>query len=207
MASRGKSRNVGWSTATEDLLSYYRAYGTRDPQEASSRVRQLRVYFKGWRLADIDASAVLGYVNYRKGQGRANVTVNADLAVLRKTQRVAQELGKLDVVPRIRMSRPASPRAGFFEADSFELVADALPPDLALVARVGYVLGWRLSSEVLTLSRRQVDPAEGTLRLEPGMSKNREARVAYLTPELKAGIAEQLTRVKDLERRTGAIMP
>jgi len=103
-------------------------------------------------LADIDASAVLGYVNYRKGQGRANVTVNADLAVLRKTQRVAQELGKLDVVPRIRMSRPASPRAGFFEADSFELVADALPPDLALVARVGYVLGWRLSSEVLTLT-------------------------------------------------------
>jgi integrase len=39
------------------------------------------------------------------------------------------------------------------------------------------------------------------------MGKNREARVAYLTPELKAGIAEQLARVKDLERRTGVIVP
>jgi integrase len=170
MASRGKSRNVGWSTAAEDLLAYYRAYGTRDPEEASSRVRQLTVYFKGWRLADIDASAVLGYVNYRKGQGRANATINADLAVLRKTLRVAQELGKLDVVPRVRMLRPAPPRAGFFEADQFEQVTDALPPDLALVARVGYVLGWRLSSEVLTLTRRRVDLVEGTLRLYQGSS-------------------------------------
>jgi hypothetical protein len=47
MASRGKSRNVGWSTAAEDLLADYRAYGTRDPEEASSRVRQRTVYFKG----------------------------------------------------------------------------------------------------------------------------------------------------------------
>lgn len=99
------------------------------------------------------------------------------------------------------------PRAGFFETDQFERVANALPSDLALVARIGYTLGWRLSSEVLALTRRQVDLAEGTLRLEPGMSKNREARVAYLTPELKAGIAEQLTRVKDLERRMGAVVP
>jgi integrase len=207
MASRGKSRNVGWSTAAEDLLSYYRAYGTRDPEEASSRVRQLTAYFKGWRLADIDASAILGYVHYRKEQGRANATINADLAVLRKTLRVAQELGKLDVTPRVRMLRAAPPRAGFFEADQFERVCKALPDDLALVVRIGYTLGWRLSSEVLTLTRRQVDLAEGTLRLEPGMRKNREARVAYLTPELAAGIGEQLARVKDLERRTGAIVP
>jgi integrase len=157
-------------------------------------------------LADIDPSAILGHVDYRKEQGRANATINADLAVLRKTLRVAQELGKLDVVPRIRMLRPAPPRAGFFEEAQFERVAKALPRDLALVARVGYVLGWRLSSEVLTLTRRQVDLSEGTLRLEPDMGKNRETRVAYLTPELKAGIAKQLARVKDLERRTGAIV-
>jgi hypothetical protein len=77
---------------------------------------------------------------------------------------VAQELGKLDVVPRIRMLRPTPPRAGFFEANQFERAAIALPSDLALVARIGYTLGWRLSSEVLPLTRRQVDAA--TLRQE-----------------------------------------
>jgi integrase len=207
MASRGKSRNVGWSTAAEDLLAYYRAYGTRDLDEASSRVRQLTMYFKGWRLADIDAGAILGYINYRKVQGRANATINADLAVLRKAFRVAHELGKLAMVPRVRMLKPAPPRAGFFEAEQFERVASGLPPDLTLVVRIGYTLGWRLSSEVLTLTKRQVDLAEGTLRLEPGMSKNREARIAYLTPKLAHDIAEQLVRVKDLERRIGAIVP
>jgi integrase len=176
MASQHKSRNVGWDTASQDLQAWYTADGTRDPAEAAGRLRQLTAYFHGWRLADIDASAVLGYINYRKAQGRANATINADLAVLRKTLRVAQELGKLATVPKIRMLRPAPPRAGFFEEAQFERVASALPPDLSLVARIGYTLGWRLSSEVLTLTRRQVDLVEGTLRLEPGIAKNREAR-------------------------------
>ena len=39
------------------------------------------------------------------------------------------------------------------------------------------------------------------------MSEDREARTAYLTPELARGIADQLARVKDLERRMGAIVP
>jgi integrase len=39
------------------------------------------------------------------------------------------------------------------------------------------------------------------------MSKNREARVAYLTPGLAEVLAEQLARLKDLEQRMGAIVP
>jgi hypothetical protein len=61
--------------------------------------------------------------------------------VLRKALRVAQELGKLTTVPRVRILKPASPRAGFFEADQFDRVARALPADLALVVRIGYALG------------------------------------------------------------------
>jgi hypothetical protein len=100
MASRHKSGNVGWDTAAQDLLTWYAAYQSRNPTEAAGRLRQLSAYFKGWRLADIDSAAILGYINYRKAQGRANATINADLAVLRKALRVAQELGKLDTVLR-----------------------------------------------------------------------------------------------------------
>jgi site-specific recombinase XerD len=85
MASQHKSRNVGWDIAAQDLLAWYAAYGTRNPKEASGRVKQLAVFFHGWRLADIDAEAVIGYINHRKAQGRANATINADLAVLRRT--------------------------------------------------------------------------------------------------------------------------
>jgi hypothetical protein len=128
MASQPKSRNVGWDIAAQDLLAWYASYGTRNPKEASGRVKQLTVFFHGWRLADIDAAAVIGYINHRKAQGRANATINADLPVLRKTLRVAQELGKLNTVPRVRMLRPAPPRAGFFEKAPIRAGSKCLAP-------------------------------------------------------------------------------
>jgi integrase len=60
---------------------------------------------------------------------------------------------------------------------------------------------------VLTLTRRQVDLDAGTLRLEPGTTENRNARVAYLTPQLKIAFAEQLTQVKALERELSQVIP
>jgi integrase len=45
------------------------------------------------------------------------------------------------------------------------------------------------------------------LRLEAGKTKNRSGRLAYLTLELKAGITDQLSRVKDFERTTGMLVP
>jgi len=45
------------------------------------------------------------------------------------------------------------------------------------------------------------------LRLEPGSTKNQEGRLVFLTPELKAGIADQLARVKALEREMSTIVP
>jgi integrase len=86
-------------------------------------------------------------------------------------------------------------------------VARELPADLALVARIAYTFGWRLTDEVLPLTRSQVDLEAGTLRLPPGGSKNGDGRLVYLTPELRAGLAEQLARVRTLERELGRIIP
>ena len=60
----------------------------------------------------------------------------------------------------------------------------SFPRTWSFVARLAYVLGWRIDSELLPLQWRQVDFAEGELRLPPGGSKNRDGRVVYLTPEL-----------------------
>ena len=72
---------------------------------------------------------------------------------------------------------------------------------------IAHTFGWRIQSEVLTRERRQLDLETGTLRLEPGTTKNNDGRVVYLTPELKASIVAQLERVKSLERETGQIIP
>jgi integrase len=64
-----------------------------------------------------------------------------------------------------------------------------------------------MQSEILSLERRHVDLEAGTLRLDPGMTKNDDGRVVYLTPELKTALVSQLERVKALERRLGRIVP
>jgi integrase len=201
------SNTVVWETVAQDLLDYYRAYGSRNAKEAEGRLKHLTKYFRGWKLADIDAAAILGYVAHRKRQGRAAATINVELATLKRALRLATEHKKLSDVPVIRLLRPAPPRSGFFDRDQFEAVAQALPVDLALVVRVAYLYGWRIDSEVLTLTRLQVDLDAGTLRLEPGLTKNRDGRLVYLTPELKVAFAEQLARVTALECELSRVIP
>jgi len=60
---------------------------------------------------------------------------------------------------------------------------------------------------VLTLQRRQVDLAAGTLRLKPGTTKNDDGRVVYLTSKLKSLLAAQLERVRALVRELGRYPP
>jgi integrase len=64
-----------------------------------------------------------------------------------------------------------------------------------------------IRSEVLPLERRQLDLKAGTLRLEPGTTKNRDGRVVYLTPELKALLAAQIERVDAVQRKLQRIVP
>ena len=72
---------------------------------------------------------------------------------------------------------------------------------------MAYTLGWRMQSEVLMLERRHLDLETGALRLDPGMAKNDEGRLVYLTPELRTLLGEQLERVRDLERSRKQIVP
>lgn len=57
------------------------------------------------------------------------------------------------------------------------------------------------------MERRHLDLAAGTLRLDPGMTKNGEGRVVYLTDELKTALAAQQARVEALQKRLGRIIP
>jgi integrase/recombinase XerD len=150
-----------WDTTAQDLLAYYRAFNTRDPVNAGYRVEHLTRYFRNMKLGDIDSAAIIDYVNHRLKAGRAAATINVELATLRRALRLPVEYGKLDRVPTIRMLRPAPPRSGFFEPGQFERVCAALPGDLALIARIGYTFGWRLKSEVQTLTRSQVNLGKG----------------------------------------------
>jgi len=76
-----------------------------------------------------------------------------------------------------------------------------------VAASIAYTFGWRTQSEVLTLERRQVDLEAGTLRLDPGTTKNDDGRLVYMPPDLKRLVAAQVDRVRILERKVGRVIP
>ncbi|MGH7335802.1 MAG: tyrosine-type recombinase/integrase [Candidatus Rokuibacteriota bacterium] len=75
-----------------------------------------------------------------------------------------------------------------------------------MAVTIAYVYGWR-KGEVLGLERRQVDLKAGTLRLDPGTTKNKEGRVVYLTQEVSRLLGEQLARVDALQKQLTKIVP
>jgi len=127
--------------------------------------------------------------------------------VLLRLLRLGVEHGKVARVPIVHKPKEAAPRAGFFEAGAFAAVRAQLPADVQVAVTAAYTFGWRMQSEVLALEKGQLDLAAGTLRLDPGATKNEDARVVYLTPELSDLFTQQLGRVGELERATGRIVP
>jgi len=121
--------------------------------------------------------------------------------------RLGLEHQKLTRLPIVHKPKEAAPRAGFFEADAFQAVRAGLPADLQVAVTIAYTFGWRMQSEVLALETRQLDLGGGTIRLDPGRTKNDEGRVVYLTPELTALLTAQLERVQALGRELGQVVP
>src|SRR5205823_13877762 len=114
--------------------------------------------------------------------------------------------GKLHRVSTIKKLRESDPRSGFVTDEQFLAIFRRLPLELQVAAMVAFTLGWR-KREVLKLQLRQLDLDAETLRLDPGTTKNREGRIAYLTPELRTNLTAQVARVKAQERKLGRIIP
>jgi integrase len=202
-----RADRVRYEEAAKDLRAHYETTGSRNPDEAGKRFKHLDGFFTGCRLANIGGADAAAYIAHRQAQKAANGTINRELAVLTRMLRLAYENGKLLRLPVIRKLKEAAPRAGFFERDAFLAVRRRLPEDLQLAVNLAYTYGWRMQSEVLSLERRQLDLEAGTLRLEPGTTKNGEGREVYLTPDIKSALTAQQARVDALQRALGRIVP
>jgi len=202
-----RADRVRYEEVADDLKRYYETTGKRHWREVKARFDHLRHFFAGWRVAAIGSAEIGRYMERRRVDQAANGTINRELAVLGRMLRLAYENGKLVRMPVIRKLSEAFPRQGFFEREQYEAVRRRLAPDLQVAVTIAQTFGWRMQSEVLSLERRQVDLEAGTLRLDPGTTKNGEGRTVYVTPELKGLLGAQLERVDRLSKRTKTINP
>ena len=202
-----RADRVRYEEVARDLREHYQATGARNLTEAETRLQHLDRFFQGRRVAALSQADTTAYVLKRRGDDVSNATINRELAILTRMLRLAYETSKLVRIPVIRKLKENAPRQGFFEREQFEAVRRRLRPDLQTASAIAYTYGWRMQSEVLALERRQVDLQSGTLRLDPGTTKNNEGRVVFLTPELKALLAVQLERVERVSKQNRLIIP
>jgi integrase len=191
-----------------DLLTDYRVNGKRSLDKAQRSVRHLQGYFGGMRAVDITTNTVRAYVARRQEAGYANAEINRELAALKRMFNLALQHTPPKVAhkPYIPMLWEDNVRQGFFEAEAFRAVLTKLPDHLKPIAVFAYWTSWR-KAEILHLTWGQVDLEAGTVRLEPGTTKNREGRTLFLPAGLHTLLREQRTATSALERERGQIIP
>ncbi len=179
-----EAQRASFEDLARDLENEYQANGRRSLRHLIARIVHLRRFFGSMRAAAITTSEVQKYIVKRQSEGATNGTINRDLAALRRMFSLATKATPPSVsrAPYIPTLQENNARQGFFEYEDFERVRSALPKDLRPLITFLYHSGWR-KSEVMNLTWKQVDLHTATVRLEPGTTKNKQARMIFLAGE------------------------
>lgn len=206
--------------AAQDLIHDYEANGKKSIRVLKQRiVKHLAPFFQGRRMAMIRPTDIRAYVVARQrsvivtGRGKsrrerhpANGEINRELTTLKRMFSLAVESEKLVRRPHIPLLAEAPARKGFFDRDQVGAICGHLPSPVAAVVRFGYLTGWRIDSEVLTLQWSNIDWKGQQVRLDAGTAKFGEPRVFPFTDELEALLTQQRDEQARLQRQ-GRIVP
>lgn len=206
-----KVGRVKFDELIENLCNEYQANDRRSLDVLRIRCnKHLLPAFGGRRASTITTADINRYVVKRQTeQGAANGTINRELAALQRAYTLAVQAGLLmpQTKPYIQKLKENNVRTGFFEPEQFTAIHRHLPAYVKPVAAVAYITGWRTLSELLPLEWRQVDFHGGTLRLDPGTTKNGDGRVFPMTRDLRAVLLEQKAKTEELQRELGILIP
>lgn len=181
----------------DDLLKDYRINGKRSLDRAIWALKHLQAFFGGWRALAITTPAIRTYIEKRQREGAKNGTINRELDVLKRMFSLAMVSEKLLRRPHVPMLEEDNVRTGFFSEVDFLALHDALPEYLRPIVTFAYTYGWR-KGEILGLTWDRVDFVAGTVRLDPGSTKNREGRTVVLTEELLTLLVRQWEEAREI---------
>ncbi|TMQ68954.1 MAG: hypothetical protein E6K81_16045 [Candidatus Eisenbacteria bacterium] len=191
-------------TTLDDLAQMifddYRVNGRKSLDRVQRAVKHLKGCFGRARAVEITPDRVSAYIASRLPVAKP-ATIRAELAALGRMFTLGERAGKVPHRPHFPSIEVRNTRSGFFEAAQLTAVLDQLPADLRVLIEFVALTGWRIG-EARPLQWRQVDLDAGTVRLEPGTTKNDEGRMFPISawPRLEALLRGQREHTSALER-------
>ena len=176
---------IRFEEIAEGYLTDYKVNKRKSLKKAEQYIEHLKGSFEGFRVINITTDRIKQHINRRIEEGLANATINRELSALKRMFALASKCTpkKVREVPYIPMLKESNVRKGFFEYEEFIAMKSALPDYLRPVVTFAYHTGWR-KGEVLGLTWDKVDMKQRTIRLDPGETKNEEARNVYMNDDL-----------------------
>jgi integrase len=181
--------NVKIDELIVDLLAEYRQQGRKSIKDVEWRwKRHLEPFFRKLPADDLNTDLVQRYCAKREEEQASGASINRELAILKRAFHLAMKRTppKVRACPVIPMYKESAPRTGFLEDAQYTPLAmecSRVGLWLRALLTTAYSFAFR-KGELLSLRVRQIDLANGTIRLDAGTTKNGEGRVIVMTREV-----------------------
>jgi integrase len=187
--------NIRIDELAHDLISDYRNNGQKSIEHVERRWKlHLMKWFTRVRACDVTTDRVRRYTEARLAEGATNASINRELALLKRAFNLARECTppKVKIVPHIPMLKETNVRKGFLESDAYTRLAEECARAglwMRAILECGHTYGWR-HEELLSLRVRQVGLLTGSIRLDPGTTKNDQGREVVMTQFVRKLLTE-----------------
>ena len=198
--------NVTVDQLLDDLLHDYQVNEKSSQWVKLVNDTHLRPHFGHLRADQVTTSSINSYIAKRRRPrpnkatkkerpGAKNATINRELSLLRRAFNLAlrSDPPKVAGTPRFPKLAEHNVRKGFFEHHEYLALRNALPEHVKPILTFAYYTGTR-RGELLNLKWNQVDLERHLVRLEPGETKNNDARLIPLTSDLTTTLRDLKTK-------------
>jgi len=179
-------KQVTFQELANDLINDYRINQRKTIKKVEGMIKNhLEPYFGHLPAVDITTSKVDDYIVARLESGASHAVINRELSALKRMFSLAtqQTPPKVPQVPYIKRLREDNVREGFFTDEQYQRLLEELPIPLRAPVEFAFWYGWR-KTEIIGLTWDKVDLEKGTVRIERGDTKNRQAKQIHLFPQI-----------------------
>lgn len=160
-------------------------------------LKHLDPYFGDILIEDVTPAVIQRYVRKRIETDKvSNATVNRELSYILRAFNLGALNGRIQFVPKIRKLKEAPPRSdSYTEEDCIELYK-RLPDYVQAIVIFANYTGWR-RSEIIRIKKEHVNLETNEIWIPPGESKNEQARIIAMAPQVRQIIIERLNSSGD----------